>query len=207
MIYGLTGTHGTGKTTLLNAVKKRGISVNEAQLSRTAQAKLGWDKLSYAQDSLENMWLLQNAILFAMLDRDEALSNLVLDGPVIVDRTPADAWAYTAMWLTRHGIDPLYDPEATIYRKTLESHARNYYRGFIFLPMRAEIPFVEEPNRADLKSRAFVDDSIKSFLKNNFLRTHTITELEPARRAVEVDAFMVANGDKNLLDGFFKGTY
>ena len=92
-IVGLCGTHGTGKSTIINGIRDLGYKVNQAQLSRSAQKALGWDTLSRAQESKANMWALQYAILNAMFDRDqEALSTGEI---VLVERTPADVWAYT----------------------------------------------------------------------------------------------------------------
>ena len=42
-IVGLSGTHGTGKSTIINGVAELGYKVNQAQLARAAQKALGWD--------------------------------------------------------------------------------------------------------------------------------------------------------------------
>lgn len=188
-IVTICGTHGTGKSTVIKEAIARGIPVSDAQLARSAQAKLGWDKLSRAEESLENMWELQKAILHAMLDRDAELA--ASSEITIVERSPADAWAYTEMWLTRHGVDPYADPEAAIYRKTLESHARSAYLSFIILPMRDEIPFVEEPNRADLASRIAVDATVRRFINSNWLRSYELKALSPSDRGVELESYLI----------------
>jgi hypothetical protein len=189
MIVALCGSHGTGKSTVIKEAIARGIKVSDAQLSRTAQAKLGWETLTRAQDSLENMWLLQNAVVHAMLERDEALDSEELN---VVERSPADAWAYTRMWLTRHGIDPYRDPEAIIYRKTLETHAKMAYDAFVIIPIREEIPFVEEPNRADLASREQIDQYVREFIYDCGLRYYVLKTLGPEHRGMELESYLIA---------------
>lgn len=190
MIVGLCGSHGTGKSTVVKEARARGIEVNDVQLSRTAQAKLGWDKLSYAQDSLDNMWLLQNAVFQALIERDEQLAN-ESDELTLVERTPADAWAYTRLWLFRQGIDPDTDYEAIGYRKLLENHAKRYYSSFIILPIRSEIPFVAEANRADLESREFIDVHVRDFIMRNDLPHYTLKSLGPSVRGAELEAYLI----------------
>lgn len=190
MIVGLCGSHGTGKSTVVKEARARGIEVNDIQLSRTAQVKLGWDKLSYAQDSIENMWLLQNAVFHALMERDEQIAN-ECDDLVLVERTPADAWAYTRLWLFRQGIDPDADYEAIVYRKTLESHAKRYYSSFVILPIRSEIPFVAEANRADLESREFIDVHVRDFILRNELPHYTLKTLGPSHRGTELESYLV----------------
>lgn len=189
MIVGLCGSHGTGKSTVVQEARARGIRVSDVQLSREAQEQLGWDSLSKAQDSLEDMWLLQNAVLTAMLRRDEQLLD---DGRevTLVERTPADAWAYTSLWLTRLGLDPALDPEAVIYRKTLESHAAQCYSSLVVLPIRAEIPFVAEARRADLDSRDFIDRKVRAFIRDNALPHYTLKALAPNHRGTELESYL-----------------
>jgi len=180
LIVGLTGTHGTGKSTIIHGAENAGHSVSRAQLSRAAQKALGWDTLARAQENTDNMWALQDAILAAMDARDAAIA-----APTLVERTPADMWAYTKMWCERLDIDVNTDLRALQYKgECLRLSER--YAEFVFVPMMQQIPFVEEPNRADLASRAPVEISIKNFIIQNELPFYAIRGITPRDRAFEI---------------------
>lgn len=160
MIIGISGTHGTGKSTIVNALSNW-VQIDESQISRNAQKALGWEKLSIAGESVENMKALQEAILAAMYDRDSKLVNN--KDFIITERTPADVWAYTVMWCKRLGIDYTQDDWAKNYFGRCNEMA-NKYSAFIVVPINNDIPFVVDPNRADLVSREMVADIIDLFL-------------------------------------------
>jgi hypothetical protein len=181
-IVGLCGTHGTGKSTIINGVRDLGYKVNQAQLSRSAQKALGWDTLSRAQESKANMWALQYAILDAMFDRDqEALSTAEI---VLVERTPADVWAYTEMWCRRLLIDHVTDRQAVMYKKACRDLATNYCQ-FLFVPISDAVKFVAEPNRADSESRSFVNIAIREFIESGGLPLTEIRSTSPVTRIAE----------------------
>lgn len=182
-LVGLCGTHGTGKSTLIKDMVDEGCIANTSQLSRAAQKALGWESLSKAQESVENMWQLQDAVLAAMYDRDQTIITSKRISTVIVERTPADMWGYTAMWLDRLGVSQ-DDPRAKHYKAQCRQMAANYL-GFIRLPQHPHIPFVEEPNRADLASRNFVDDAVKDFLDSGGLPYFSLTKLSREDRRDE----------------------
>jgi predicted ATPase len=189
-VVGLCGTHGTGKSTILQSVKAAGFPSNETQLSRKAQAELGWDSLARAQESADNMWKLQNAILSAMAWRDVEIQ--VSKKKTIVERTPADTWAYTSMWCNRLGIDVFTDRHAVAYRTQCIELARQYAK-FVYVPPMDEIPFVADPHRADLASRQFVATTIDNFLWSNELPTYKIKSSSPAGRASEALEVMITS--------------
>ena len=192
MIVGLSGTHGTGKSTMLNYALGQGYLVDQTQLSRSAQRQLGWDSLSRAQESVDNMWALQSAILDAMYDRDQKALGIRND-VVLVDRTPADIWAYTAMWCKRLGIEysgPNADPRVVMYKQHCRDLAQRYSM-FVVVPPVDAIPFVAEPNRADLESRKFVEDEINNFIIDGGLPYQMINTVERAHRASELESILL----------------
>lgn len=197
-VVGLSGTHGTGKSSIIQGVKGLGYAVNESQLSRAAQKELGWDKLSRAEESIENMWMLQDAILGAMYDRDFAISKS--KELTFVERTPADVWAYTAMWCERLDID-VHSPRASLYRAQCQKLMQDHYAYFIYVPMTDAVPFKEEPNRADLKSRVFVAKTIEQFLMDAYKPNHFIATTTRECRTAEAAACMelakFLTGEKN----------
>jgi hypothetical protein len=190
MIIGLCGTHGTGKSTILKEVKKLGATVIESQLSREAQKSLGWESLDKVKESAENMWLLQNSILNAMYDRDENSHKLALEmgTPVVVERTPADVWAYTELWCISLGINPLTDVQAKSLKQKCRLLASKFYSMFMIVPIRPEIKFVAEPNRANEQDRVTVADKIHGFIWDGGLPFQNIDSLDPVSRAVDVMA-------------------
>jgi len=181
-VVGLCGTHGTGKSTILKGVKEAGFPVVEISLAREAQKALGWTVLSEAQKSVENMWLLQEAILHAMATRDDTIhkSGIV----TLVERTPADVWAYTAMWCKRLDIDVYSDWHVRMYKARCQAMMRNYAL-FIQLPIIEEIAFVAEPNRADLPSRVFVELSIDNFIWSGGWASIKVRSTTPETRTAE----------------------
>lgn len=200
MLLGICGTHGTGKSTILNAAKNAGCKVDFSQLSRTAQKQLGWDNLSKAQESVDNMWALQDAILNAMNDRDQSI--LKSGELTIVERTPADAWAYTALWCNRLGIN-IFD--RSFKNEAVEKYYNNcydlaqHYLRFIVVPSIKEIPFEYDPNRADESSRDFVEKEINRFLWQSVLPIYTMKMTSKDGRAAEIECVYSLLNEKTEL--------
>lgn len=181
-IIGLFGTHGTGKSTILNGVKNAGLNVCESSLSRTAQKFLGWTELSEAEKSEDHMWALQDAIMAAMYDRD--LEIIKSKQYTLVERTPADIWAYTEMWCTRLNIDFTTDARALGYKKQCRALAANY-KLFIQVPISDAVSFVAEPNRADLKSRVSAEKAMQEFVMSGNLDLYRIISTGKEQRIGE----------------------
>jgi predicted ATPase len=158
MIIGLTGAHGTGKSTLLNELNRAGYNVDRSQLSRQAQKSLGWKHLDEVKSSLYNMWKFQFNILDALSERDNAITELT-----IVDRTPADLWAYTCLWCDHFGINPDEDAQAILYRELCEQLSLRY-QLFVVIPIMSDIPFEKQLNRASVNDQKFVEESIFAFM-------------------------------------------
>lgn len=190
-ILGLAGTHGTGKSTILQGVKASGFDVSEAQLSRAAQAALGWDTLKRVEESEENMWALQEAILTALIERDSRIVELTL-----VERTPADLWAYTVAWCERLGINPQTHWRAKLYKERVKS-ACSSYDIFVIVRSHESIPFVEEPNRADLNSREVVAKTIDDFTWDMMIPTFNIYTVSKADRINEAVSIMKSRASEH----------
>jgi predicted ATPase len=187
MIVGLCGTQGTGKSTILQAAEAAGFKVDCTQVSRTVQANLGWDKLSRAEESVENMMLLQNEIANVMYDRD--IKYLDSDEVVLVERTPADVWAYTCVWCKRNNVSISINPWAVDYKHRMQRMS-TFYTRFIIVPQVAEIPFVEDPHRADYESRQYVDNIIRDFLKRGGLPYNEMKTISREERSAEIAALL-----------------
>lgn len=181
-VIGLCGTHGTGKSTVIKGLKEVGVHVEDSQLSRTAQKMLGWDSLDRVTESADNLWALQDAILAAMYDRDKRINDSKTF--TIVDRTPADVYAYTFLWLLK--LDE-------IGRENRERHTRfcaqcrhlaSNYALHIYFPIREEIPFVAEAQRAKLEDREQHNKHINNFLMN--VSAYEVRSLKPEDRVAEI---------------------
>lgn len=192
-VIGLCGTHGTGKSTVIQGLKTAGIPVDESQLSRAAQKMLGWDSLDRVHDSAENVWLLQDAILDAMYDRDKIINES--ETFTIVDRTPADVAAYTLLWLMK--LDYI-GPENRYRYDTFRGLCRNMaanYALHVYFPIREEIPFVAEARRAKLEDREQHDRHISNFL--NGVKSYELRGLTPEERIAEIIAQLKFEEIKN----------
>ncbi len=159
-ILGISGTQCTGKSFLSRHLEPH-FNVDSSQLSRSAQKELGWDSLSRAQESEDNMWALQDSILDAMIQRDERINRSAR--LTVVERSPADLFAYTYMWMNRLHIDPLESTRFQVYHKRLVDVTELYRTIFVIFP-HDSIPFVSESDRADEQSREFVSTQICNYL-------------------------------------------
>lgn len=199
-VVGLSGTHGTGKSTILHGVESLGFPIVDSQLARTAQKALGWDHLSKAQESVENMWSLQDAVLDAMNNRDEEITKS--QAFTLTERSPADIWAYTTMWCERLGINTNTDQRARDYYQRCVELAKRY-AGFLIVPMTDAIPFVVEPNRADLESRIPVAETINEFVmthsRNHLVPVHFVSTVRPDERIEEAREFLSLIENNNGL--------
>lgn len=94
MIYGVSGSHGTGKTTLCQKVAEEiGIEFVPTNFSQRAKEETGIDPVS--KMTLEERLILQTRMLALF---SEFLGSQ--SGHIIVDRTPIDMLAYTLGELT-----------------------------------------------------------------------------------------------------------
>lgn len=196
-LVGLTGTHGTGKSTILRGAKEFGVRVVESSLSRLAQAELGWETLAPAEHSEENMWLLQEQILSSMQKRDDAI--LGSSEYTLVDRTPVDVISYVDMWCHRllqkyHTVDPRR--VADFRQRCLFLAAR--YTQHIFVPINAAVPFISEAGRADIQSRDFHEKLVCQFILTNGLNHVVLMSADESERVRRVAMLM------NTLQNTFK---
>ena len=181
-LFGFSGTHGVGKTTLCKELEARGFAVDTHSLPRAAQAALGWETLRRVEESEENMWALQDMVLAMLRERDRR----ILDSGVItfVDRTPVDFAGYVHVWATRLDwkIDRRRYSEYLVgCLEAMDSYARQF-----FVPIREEIPFVPEHNRGDLESRGMNQAAMLDFVHKYHVDYTRILTLDVHDRADEV---------------------
>lgn len=189
-VIGLTGSHGTGKSTILRGVADLNFPVSDVQLSRSAQKSLGWDNLSRATESEKDMWSLQEAILAAMYDRDiEIVRSHTI---TLVDRTPADAWGYASIWISKLKEKGKYVDEAAswAFKARCREMAVSHYHQFLIVPIRDEIKFVEEPNRASIDTRNLHERGVERFILSGDLPYSYVKSVSIDERVAEVSAWL-----------------
>ena len=158
-VVGISGTHGTGKSSVFNALAQLHsppYNLDRTQLSRSAQKALGWSSLSVAQESEDNVWALQNKVLESLVERDERIINSRLI--TLVERTPLDVWAYMVMWCKKLSIDIQSDRVQEFRDRCIS--AINSYSHIAIIPISDTIPFVFDPARGPEDARVSAEDDI-----------------------------------------------
>jgi hypothetical protein len=184
-IVGLSGTHGTGKSTILQAAKAAGHRVNESQLSRQAQKMLGWDSLSKAKESEENMWLLQDMVLSLLEYRDNSIFDEA--AMTLVERTPADVYAYTKLWMRVNGVAESQRSDSYFMRcKLLVTR----YKLLVYVPPLDGIAFEEDPHRASLSERDYHVSALNEFYWDTQCPRYTIVGQSRQERSAEIHALL-----------------
>lgn len=196
-VHGLAGVHGTGKTTIINALKEMGILVEAESISRKVQAILGWTSLKEAGESEANMWKLQDAIFGYMVERDKMVNERGI--PTVVDRTFTDVWAYTSLWISRMqakeiGFDQF---RANEYRVKCQG-ATSRYKTTIMVPLRPEIPFVAEPGREEEGSRELTEVFMHMFNEKLKIPVLKLTALSVEDRVEQVLSAMRLDGEQGV---------
>ncbi|WP_456868398.1 AAA family ATPase [Galbibacter sp. BG1] len=155
MLFGLTGAHRSGKTTLARAVADDlGIEFYETSTSQVAK-ELGLDAVGDL--SLEDRLYLQAKLLENHIDQISKLPR-----PLITDRTPLDFMGYLACEFTMSNgknVDPEILQHASRFTDACLNATRHYYDTLYYL---APLPdyVVEDGKPADnpiyQKHHAFV---------------------------------------------------
>lgn len=184
-VVGLSGAHGTGKSTIISGIKSHSYLVSDISLSRTAQKKMGKNKL-YTIKSLEEAWLFQREIANTMFDRD---SNINRGNEIVtVDRTPADVWAGICMWY-RNFNQPICletDVRLKSFYDELKSNMEVHYALAVYVPIMDIIEFVSEPNRASEETREEWAKDSKDFIESCKVSKYIIKSSDKETRLSEV---------------------
>lgn len=163
-IVAFSGAHGTGKTTVLEAIKALNnpkIAVDDFKFSRSILKDLD-QTLEEATSTISSTKSFQTRILKKKQERilDLKLDSLYPEAEIIlVDRSVADLYAYTALWAEKHTGLTDYLSE---YFKACRNFINNYDR-IIYFPIN-KIPFIDDGIRAKKEDQEKVDERIRSFL-------------------------------------------
>lgn len=183
---GFCGTHGTGKSTILNELAARGYAVDTNSIPRAAQIKLGWESLRVVEESEANMWALQDMVLVMLHERDTRIRESGI--LTFVDRTPVDFAGYVHVWADRLGwkIDR---PRHEQYLMDCYAACQSYHLH-IYVPMRAEIEFVPQRRRGDLESRELNQHAMCEFINRFGVLHSTVRTLDVKDRADECISYL-----------------
>lgn len=178
-MFGISGVHGSGKTTLAKELAK----VYGFPYVESTARKLFADRSLDVNAPLEldERLTLQEFILEAAVrDYDR------IEGPFVTDRTPLDFLAYMMAEVSRAGFPSTQLEDAFIaFRENCIAALNRYFEGVIILP--PGLPYVPEPGRAK-ESAGFAEHYTT-------LLIGTI-----AQGAVRVGGHIVAREEKGLVE-------
>ena len=195
MIVGISGAQGGGKSSLLNKLKEWGYKVDDFRVSRAVQAELGWDSLERVMDTPDTMMAFQEQVFKQKLKNDGVLAKA--DELVLTERTFADIYAYTCLWMGKfiqHGV--IDQTEGTVwladYRVKCLNAQIDVYSGTLLLPLMPHIVFENDPHRAKQEDAEKVYKLITRFTYGlaDEVPFYKITQESVVHRATEVEHFL-----------------
>lgn len=182
------GAHSTGKTTTLNAIKGNGwpdIKVDDFRASRSAQAKMGFELADIVKEK-KLYHRFQDLTLALKLEHEKQFLDARYSF-VLVDRSPADIYAYAYMW---HYSDPnLTDEDHKWFHEYEEATIRalSDYDKIINFPIIEEVPFVAESGRATADTRDEHSRRVNGYLALHArAKTHHLKAVSLGERVNEI---------------------
>lgn len=162
-LIGFTGAHGTGKSTILNALANRNLPnvvIDTFSVSRSVQADYG-KPLNEIVAVAANVPEYQNRIRQRKADHIATLQQQYPDDYLIfTDRTPIDFYAYAKLWAQQNAMDGQWVID---YRNQCARDMVAYSKVF-FVPPR-KFPFVAELERASKETQVIHHEFCKDFIR------------------------------------------
>jgi predicted ATPase len=188
-IVGFSGAQGAGKSTLLNALRDDFV-VDDFKVSRAVQKEQGCT-LEDAVQSWDKMVVFQTSILYQKYLHDSELLKQPGDSIILVERTFADIYAYTALWCKRLVAKSLVEPEVaesflTGYLVACRKYQDKLYSLLFVIPLMDHIPREVDAHRADYASAMEVYNTISTFTIKGNVPYDTITGVTVQERAERV---------------------
>lgn len=179
-IIGLSGAHGTGKSTILAALAARclpNVVVDTFSIARSVQNEYGQD-LQTIVSNPDNVPAYQKRIRTRKAEHlAELASRYGNDTFIFTDRTPIDFFAYAKLWAETNVVAHEW---LTTYRYECASDLREYTKVFLVPPRK--FPFVVEQQRASEATQRKHHEYCKSFIRT-FARPHKmVTPLDVEKR-------------------------
>jgi len=188
-IIGVSGSHGTGKTCTLDNIAKvqskdPEIVVDDFKVSRAILEEMKCT-LDQATATSKLMKVYQSRVLDVKIHRDlHVLRNIVVSTTPInflVDRSPADVWAYTKLWASKNKVSNSWFAEFT--KKCIK--AIEQYDKIILFPI-GKIPFIDDGVRAKEDTQQCINDYIITFLDASEIKYHTVESATVEDRTKEI---------------------
>jgi nicotinamide riboside kinase len=183
-LYGMTGSHGTGKSSTIDFISDRsptGIRVSNEKLSRHVLNKMGLT-LEQATATPELAMNYQERVLHAAFIQYQSICFGNTEGKsIIVDRTVVDIYAYTRLWAEKNGIEAEWLAEF----KSDCIRDLGWYDKIFFFPTGV-FPFVDDGVRAKEDTQLVIAQYMEEFLKENFPSYHVIKSSAVDDRANEI---------------------
>lgn len=187
-IVGVSGAHGTGKTTVLRALEQMEIGdvrVDAFSVARHMQKEYVMPLADIVADP-PRFPEFQDKIVYTMVDRVGTLRKWYKsqDDIMFIDQTPVDAYAAARIWLTDN---PVYAEWVELYEARC-AQALRAYDLILLVPPRT---FVEDTGREGLETQAVHHSHCVEFLRKHGLSVHVVCTLSVGDRCNE---FLIAAG-------------
>lgn len=197
-IVGISGAHGSGKSTVLNALKNDGYVVDDFKVSREVQKQLGWDNLDSVMNDIMTMKAFQEEILNQKLRHDSALKQNIDTEFILVERTFADIAAYSTQWAWKHVDRSNWEVEDAIvwlskFCKNCIDAQKMVYDGLVLLPFMSHMKWQGDPHRASADTVESIFEDILRFCDQRDLlsmKKIRLTEQTVEGRKNEIISFM-----------------
>lgn len=196
-IIGFTGSHATGKSTLLEELRRAfaksdEVIVDTFSVPRASQAQL-YPGMALADivSNLDRVTALQNLVVNK---KSEHLARLAAENPhaqyILTDRSPIDFIAYTWLWLaqTHAHTDLSHATQLWLnaYVQECLIDVQQGYHAVVYFPAN-RFAFVSEDNRGSAESQTHHDALItKALAMLEKTEVVTLDSLSVAERLVEV---------------------
>lgn len=187
---GFSGAHGTGKSTLLNALRESqytGVTVDTESMSRRVQVAINGASatLESVVSEASNIIRFQEQILKEKtLHLLKLRGNVPATGVLLTDRTPIDCYAYARMWVERHKFTGWEHWLYTYWTSCVKDMSQ--YDQVVLLPPAA-FNFAEESQRAAKETQLLHHDYCNAFIDSIPLRNILlITSVPLDARVMEV---------------------
>lgn len=147
-VIAISGTQGSGKTTVLNELQKNGYAIDTYKVSRAVQEELKSQALTEVTGSFEVMKQYQELVFKRKYERDMSLKNT--GGLILTERSFIDIAAYASLWLAKI-IDSgeQVDTEwGLAFTRKCKDAQLEVYGGAVMIPLLPGIQHEQDPKRA-----------------------------------------------------------
>lgn len=155
ILVAVSGTHGSGKSTVLTEIQRQtNYKIDSFKASRAVQEQLEIESLEDVVNIPSHMMEFQDAILEQKWKNDGALTHRApIDEILLVERSFLDILVYTELWMSKIKKQSELQKKwfRTYKQKCLEF--QSIYNGLILVYAHPDIPFEIDPNRAGIDTR------------------------------------------------------